>query len=506
MTLLDERPSLHMARTAFPLLTRVGGLPADVLDLVSPETRATLAEFTMRNQEAIAAGDTLVDGLFEVVPILDDDVALRRRVLAGKRAVHKARALPWTDEEIARISGLLAPAAREALETYRTASARRDRLEATVADLATSDREGALGRLHEAVRRPDFLGALVMAAPDWVRHAKPHERRATSIKDLKTLLSYVSRAAAKTSPFSGLTTVGVAGTRGEGRASSRTSAEVAVRALELLARDRDTADLLSYRAPVLRAGGPDEPSGLFLASELVSADGIVWREDRVMEADTVHTWNQRFEGLRSTGFNDLLTRLGGPDPFARFRRLLDSGVIRPVPPWRRDQDPIDVLAGLVVERASGMSYEDYVQQEIFAPLGMTHSSASTLPIGNDVLSDGHRFWFGVPFATDPIQRHAAVAAGYLISTAADLGRYLSLYLADGVGPDGKRIVSAEGIRNLLDPGPDAQLGPWAQRPLGEASGYAMGWFVDGPWGTDAIFHPGNTPDTTTMLTLFRDRV
>ena len=29
----------------------------------------------------------------------------------------------------------------------------------------------------------------------------------------------------------------------------------------------------------------------------------------------------------------------------------------------------------------------------------------------------------------------------------------------------------------------------------------MGWFVGGPWGEDVVFHPGNTPDTTTMLAL-----
>ena len=164
-----------------------------------------------------------------------------------------------------------------------------------------------------------------------------------------------------------------------------------------------------------------------------------------------------------------------------------------------------VLAGLVVEHASGMSYGAYVQREIFTPLGMTHSSGSTLPVGNDVLSDGHQFWFGVPVATDPTRRHAALAAGYLISTAADLGRYLSMYLADGVGPDGTRIVSANGVRTLRTPGPEAHLGPWAEGAQGQDSHYAMGWFVGGPWGTDAIFHPGNTPDTTTMLTLFPDR-
>jgi CubicO group peptidase (beta-lactamase class C family) len=161
-----------------------------------------------------------------------------------------------------------------------------------------------------------------------------------------------------------------------------------------------------------------------------------------------------------------------------------------------------VLAGLVVERASGMPYGDYVQQEIFTPLGMIHSSASTGAVDGDVLADGHRFWFGVPVATEPTRRDATLAAGYLISTAADLGRYLSMYLADGLSPAGARIVSADGVRTLLAAGPDASLGAWAQN---QDSRYAMGWFVGGPWGEDAIFHPGNTPDTTTMLTLFPDR-
>lgn len=161
-----------------------------------------------------------------------------------------------------------------------------------------------------------------------------------------------------------------------------------------------------------------------------------------------------------------------------------------------------VLAGLVVERASERSYGEYVEQEIFSPLGMTRSSASTQPVGSDRLADGHRFWFGFSASTEPTRRDAALAAGYLISTAEDLGRYLSMYLAEGLGPEGTRVVSARGVATLLAPGPEAHLGPWAQ---GQRSRYAMGWFVGGPWGGNAVFHPGNTPDMTTMLTLFPDR-
>lgn len=157
-----------------------------------------------------------------------------------------------------------------------------------------------------------------------------------------------------------------------------------------------------------------------------------------------------------------------------------------------------VLAGLVVERVSGLTYGDYVQRRIFEPLEMTHSYVAAAPAVADGLSSGHRFWFGFPVATHPTQRQATLAAGYLISSAEDLGRYLAMYLNGGLAADGTRIVSADALQTMLAQAVDAHLGPWADE---QASQYAMGWFRGGPWGEDVIFHPGNTPDTSTLLLL-----
>lgn len=157
-----------------------------------------------------------------------------------------------------------------------------------------------------------------------------------------------------------------------------------------------------------------------------------------------------------------------------------------------------VLAGLVVEAASGLTYGDYVQRRIFEPLQMAHSHVATAPARADGLSSGHRFWFGLPVATEPTQRQATLAAGYLVSTAEDLGRYLAMYLAGGLAADGTRVVSADALDAMLTPAANAHLGPWAG---GAASQYAMGWFRDGPWGEEVAFHPGNTPDTSTLLLL-----
>ena len=157
-----------------------------------------------------------------------------------------------------------------------------------------------------------------------------------------------------------------------------------------------------------------------------------------------------------------------------------------------------VLAGLVVERASGMSYADYVQQRILDPLRMTDTHVLAHP---DV-APGHRYWFGFTVASGPVQRSGVVAAGYAASSARDLGRYLTMYLRDGLAADGTRVVSAEGVRTLIEPGPKAHLGPWAD---GGVARYAMGWMVGGPWAEQAVFHPGNAPDSSAMVALFPGR-
>jgi CubicO group peptidase (beta-lactamase class C family) len=217
---------------------------------------------------------------------------------------------------------------------------------------------------------------------------------------------------------------------------------------------------------------------------------------------TVRHLLQQTSGLDDLAGGPLLASAADGTPLEAVAELKDAELAStPGKTWRYANVNY-VLAGLVVERASGRSYGDYVQQEIFTPLGMTHSSAAIDAADSDVLTEGHRFWFGLSGGTEPSRREATLAAGYLVSTAEDLGRYLSLYLADGVSADGTRIVSAASVRTLIAAGPEAHLGSWAQR---QDSRYAMGWFVGGPWSEDAVFHPGNTPDTTTMLTLFPDR-
>jgi CubicO group peptidase (beta-lactamase class C family) len=124
-----------------------------------------------------------------------------------------------------------------------------------------------------------------------------------------------------------------------------------------------------------------------------------------------------------------------------------------------------VLAGLVIERASGEPFADYMRRHVFAPLGMRRTFTSLAEARPAGVATGARYWFGLTRWHGPTFRAGVQAAGYYVSTANDMARFLRLFLADGI-VDGRRIVSTRGLRTLL--APDRRRasahGPMAQPP------------------------------------------
>lgn len=161
-----------------------------------------------------------------------------------------------------------------------------------------------------------------------------------------------------------------------------------------------------------------------------------------------------------------------------------------------------LLAGLVVERASGERYGRYVEQMIFRPLGAKCSFTSIERARARGLSSGNRYWFGLPVRHGPTFARAMQPAGYLIACAEDMAQLLAAILNGGMTTTGERLASERSIARLLAPGPAATLGRWADSA---ASRYGLGWFVGGPWRESAILHPGNTPDSSSMLVMLPQR-
>lgn len=229
-------------------------------------------------------------------------------------------------------------------------------------------------------------------------------------------------------------------------------------------------------------------------------------DPRAADSITVRQVLQQTSGLPETAGGPVLKSARDGTALDAVRELAETRLSDPPGTVWHYSNANYVLAGLVVERASGTSYAEYVRRRIFAPLGMTssaaHLSGDTGDGGHPAVSSGHRLWFGATIVHGPTRRSGLLPAGYLVSTATDMGRYLRMYLRDGVSDDGSRIVSSDALRTMTSPGPVAHLGGWAD---GAPARYAMGWFVGGPWQEPVLFHPGNTPDSSAMIAVVPGR-
>ena len=133
------------------------------------------------------------------------------------------------------------------------------------------------------------------------------------------------------------------------------------------------------------------------------------------------------------------------------------------------------LLGLIIETVSGTAYGTYVQQHVFAPLGMTHSFTSETEAYRHDFARGYRIWFGRPRAEDLPFYRRELAVGYLISSADDMARYLVAQL-NGGSVDGQSVLTADALRQMQTPPPGMP--------------YGMGWLTDNVDGVPVLWHTG----------------
>src|SRR5215203_2587189 len=146
------------------------------------------------------------------------------------------------------------------------------------------------------------------------------------------------------------------------------------------------------------------------------------------------------------------------------------------------------LLGLIIEAASGESYEAYVQNHIFAPLGMTHIYTSQAEAKQNGLAVGHRYWFAIPFAEPnlPMPR-GSLPGGELISSSEDMAHYLIAHLNEG-RYDSAQILSPAGMAELHRPAVEANA-------MGLSIGhYGMGWIIEESGQRKIVWHSGTCPD------------
>ncbi len=151
------------------------------------------------------------------------------------------------------------------------------------------------------------------------------------------------------------------------------------------------------------------------------------------------------------------------------------------------------LAGHIVATVSGQSFDDYVAQHIFQPLGMTRSTfGEPLPASlAPRMSQGYTFEAGA-FKTHGFEFiHAAGPAGSLSSTGSDMARFMLAHLQDGALGEG-RILKPETVQMMHTRvmSPDPAL-----------NGHALGFYETYINGRRIIGHGGDTGWFHSVLSL-----
>ncbi len=137
------------------------------------------------------------------------------------------------------------------------------------------------------------------------------------------------------------------------------------------------------------------------------------------------------------------------------------------------------LLGLIAERAAGRPFAEVMEQQLFRPLAMTHSTAGKSPDAGQ-LAEGHQYWFGWPLpAREGPYRATAIPAGFVISSAEDLGRFLIAQLNGGAFR-GRQVISPASVDRMTRPAD------------GEAAGRGTGWSLGQYEGQPLWQHSGAT--------------
>jgi CubicO group peptidase (beta-lactamase class C family) len=151
------------------------------------------------------------------------------------------------------------------------------------------------------------------------------------------------------------------------------------------------------------------------------------------------------------------------------------------------------LAGYVVQRVSGESFDDYLERHIFAPLGMEHATfRQPLPAAlKDDMAKGYSVASG---EAKPFEMVIPAPAGSLAASGADMGRFMIAHLQNG----------RYGDNTILEPETAKLMHGTALTILPAVNRMLLGFYETNRNGHRAIAHAGDTYVFHSDLHLFVD--
>jgi CubicO group peptidase (beta-lactamase class C family) len=148
-----------------------------------------------------------------------------------------------------------------------------------------------------------------------------------------------------------------------------------------------------------------------------------------------------------------------------------------------------MLLAQIIERVSGLSYQDYIEESIFKPLGMDNTTAK--PNGNAINKAIPYTGLGMDVLKSydlPIDASWIKGAGDISSTVLDLHKFL-------IALENHEILSSKSVDKLYDTKQSMEVNDRA---------YGLGWVNDQKYGEKWIYHDGLLPGFASIMGILPD--
>ena len=148
-----------------------------------------------------------------------------------------------------------------------------------------------------------------------------------------------------------------------------------------------------------------------------------------------------------------------------------------------------IAAGQIIPAVTGKSWDDFVKQRIFTPLGMTASSTSITALKNfDNVATPHAKSEGEVRPIAWVSVDNCGPCGSINSSVVDLAQWLRLQLGQGSYGD-KKLLSLGAVEEMHTPQMIVTLDTGA--PDAHFASYGLGWFLHDYHGRKVVKHGGD---------------
>ncbi|MBX2929583.1 MAG: serine hydrolase [Saprospiraceae bacterium] len=185
--------------------------------------------------------------------------------------------------------------------------------------------------------------------------------------------------------------------------------------------------------------------------------------------------------------------------FERLRHLESNKSFRSA--WQY-QNLMYLTAGILAERISGQSWEDFTRERIFNPLGMEHSFFAHKNVPKELpLAQPYRKTEKEEVLLMPHRDIYAIGpAGSIYSNVEDMLQWVQFHLHSGKVGD-KQVLPVTAVQKLHSPHKVIENSTSPAMPELSNSSYGLGWFAMRNKDLDVVHHGGNIDGFSALVYL-----